>query len=244
MKNISFDINRDEDDKLVIQEYIGGKEYVINSVCCRGHNRIISAFYYEKIIIEGRGAIYDYEVAIDETDPHFRELVEYNDKVISALGLEYGAIHGEYKIDENGPVLMEMNSRIPGPFQKYSLIDSVWRHHSTALSLESYIDPEECIKKSNKPLKYLTNYIIKYLIIHEEIDVITPTFEEAFDDLESFEYADSIFKGEHFYPKTIDLLTIGGFVFLTNNDETKLFKDLDTIRRMEKFEIEKIFDIK
>lgn len=243
-KNVSFDINPDEDDKLVIQEYIGGEEYVINTLCCKGHNRIISAFYYKKILIEGRGAIYDYEVAIDETHPCFRELVEYNEKVISVLGLEYGAVHGEYKIDENGPVLMEMNSRVPGPFQKYSLIDKVWGHHSTALSLESYINPNECIKKSDIPLKYLTNYIIKYLIIYEEIDVINQTFEEAFSDLESLEYVVSIFKGNHFYPKTIDLLTSGGYVFLTNDDEIKLFEDLDTIRRMEKFEVEKMFEIK
>ena len=243
-QEVSFDIDPDEDTKMVIQEYIGGEEYVINSICCKGHNRIDSAYYYKKILIEGRGAIYDYEVAIDETDPHFKEFVDYNEKVISALGLEYGTIHGEYKLDENGPVLIEMNCRVPGPFQKYSLIDKVWGEHSTALSLESYLNPDECIKKSNTPLKCLTNYIIKYLIIYEDIDVIKPTFDEAFGDLESTGNTAAFFDGNHFYPKTIDLLTSGGFVFLFNDDETKIFEDLDVIRDMEKFEIEKIFEIK
>ena len=50
-EDLSFDIDRDEDTKLIIQEYIGGREYVVNTVCCKGHNRIISAYYYEKIVI-------------------------------------------------------------------------------------------------------------------------------------------------------------------------------------------------
>ena len=241
--DISFDIDREEDTKMIIQEYIGGKEYVINSVCCKGHNRVISAYYYEKVIIEGRGAIYDYQVAIDETHPHYKELAEYNEKVIAALGLEYGAIHGEYKLDENGPVLIEMNCRPPGPFQKYSLLDSVWGNHSTDLSLESYINPEECIRKSNIPLRLLTHFVIKSIIIYDEIEVVKQTFDEALNHLESFEYGTSM-GDNRIYPKTIDLLTSGGYVFLTNTDKTKLTDDVNTIRRMEKYEIDKLFEIK
>ena len=243
-ENISFDIARDEDDKIVIQEFIEGKEYVINTVCCKGHNRPISAYYYDKILIEGRGPIYNFEEAIDESDSHFKELVEYNEKVISALGIEYGSIHGEYMLDENGPVLIEMNCRVPGPFQKYTLIDSVWGEHSTTSSLESYVNPEKCIKKTNKPLKCLTHYIIKYIIIYDEIDVIKPTFEEAFNDIESIVYTTSIFDKNHLYTKTIDLITSGGFVFLTNNNREKLFEDLNEIIRMEKYEVEKMYDMK
>ena len=243
-EDLSFDIDHDEDTKMIIQEYIGGREYVVNSVCCKGHNRVISAYYYEKILIEGRGAIYDYQVAIDETDPHYKELADYNEKVIAALGLEYGAIHGEYKLDENGPVLIEMNCRVAGPFQRYSLSDSVWGCHSTALSLESYINPEECIKKSNTPLRYLTHFNIKYIIIYEDMEVVRTTFDEAFKDLESLRYATPLNEKKLFYPKTIDLLTCGGYVFLTNTDKTKLQEDRDKIRKMEKYEIDKLFEIK
>lgn len=243
-EEISFGIVPGEEDKLLIQEYIGGEEYIINTVCCKGYNRVISAYHYEKILIEGRGAIYDYDEPIDESDLKFRELAEYNEKVISALGLEYGVVHGEYKIDENGPVLIEMNCRIPGPYIKYYVMDKVWGYHSTELSLESYINPDECIKKANEPLKLKTYYVVKIIIIYDDIDVANQTFEEAFGDLESLEYSEPVYDGEHFYPKTVDLVTSGGFVFLTNADKTKLFEDVDTIRRMEKFEVEKIFEIK
>lgn len=243
-KDISFNINPDEDAKIIIQEYIGGEEYIMDSVCCKGNNRVIAAFRYEKIMVEGRGSIYDYAEAIDESHPHFAELAEYNEKVLSALGLEYGATHGEYKIDEKGPVLIEMNCRVAGPSQKFELLDRVWGNHSTALSLESYLNPDECIRKSDKLLECLSYYIIKVLIIYEEIYVIKSKFEEAFGNLESFDYALSIFGDDRLYPKTIDLATSGGMVFLTNEDEAKLHENLNEIKRMEKFDIEAIFDIK
>ena len=239
---MSFGISPDDAGNMIIQEYIGGEEYVINSICCKGHNRVISAFRYEKILISGRGAIYDYVEAIDETHPHFKELAEYNDKVLSALGLEYGTTHGEYKFDENGPVLIEMNCRVMGSTQKYTLLDTVWGEHSTALSLESYLYPEKCIKKQGKPLKLLSFYLIKDLITYEEIFVKKSHVETAFSDLESFQYAISV--GENrIYPKTVDLATSSGIVFLANEDNDKLIEDVETIKRIEKYEVEKIFDI-
>ena len=231
-----------ENTDILIQEYIGGEEYIINSICCRGHNRIVSAFYYKKDIVEGRGTIYDYTESIDETHPHFAELEEYNDKVLSAIGMEYGVTHAEYKVDENGPVLIEINCRVSGPSQKYALLDSVWGEHETALSVESYLNPEECIKKSRKPLKRKTPYIIKNIIVYEEIYVKKAKIEEAFKDLESFQYAVS-FGDNKAYPKTIDLSTAGGFVFLTNRDEDKLWEDLKATKRVEEFEVEKLFEI-
>ena len=231
-----------EDVNILIQEYIGGEEFIIDSVCCKGHNRVIAAFQYKKIIIEGKGAIYDYSKSIDRTNPFFAQLEEYNEKVLSAIGLEYGVTHAEYKIDENGPVLIEINCRPAGPSQKHSLLDYVWGEHSTALSLESYLNPEECIKKSNKTLEPLCSYITKDLITYEEIYVAKSHVEEIFEDLGSVQYAIS-YGDNRIYPKTIDLTTAGGIVFLANKDENKLLEDLETIKRMEKFEVEKIFDI-
>lgn len=234
--------SNNEDVDILIQEFIGGEEYIIDSVCCKGHNRVIAAFHYKKDIVEGRGAVYDYAESIDSTHPHFSELEEYNDKVISAIGLEYGVTHAEYKIDENGPVLIEINCRVAGPSQRYSLLDSVWGEHQTATCIESYLNPEKCIEKSGKPLERLSYYIIKIIIIYEDIKVKKSNIEEVFKDLESYQYAIS-FGDNRAYPKSIDLSTAGGFVFLTNKDEDKLLEDLKTTKRIEEFEVEKLFDI-
>ena len=232
----------ENDVNILIQEYIGGEEFYIDSICCKGHNRVVAACHYKKILIEGKGAIYDLLEYIDESNPNFAMLKEYNDKVISAIGVDYGITHAEYKIDENGPVLIEINCRPSGLSQKRSLLDKVWGEHPTALSVESYLNPKECIKKSDKPLKLLRFYTIKSLIIYEEINVKKSHIEEAFKDLESYEYALS-YGDNKVYPKTIDLATGGGVILLTNKNQEKLMDDINTIKRIEKYEVEKIFDI-
>ena len=45
--------------------------------------------------------------------------------------------------------LIEMNCRVLGAIQKYTLLDDAWGEHHTAISLELYLNPEECIKKAN-----------------------------------------------------------------------------------------------
>ena len=37
---------------------------------------------------------------------------------------------------------------------------------------------------------------------------------------------------------------LGGMVFLTNTDKDKLLEDINEIKRIEEFEVEKIFDIR
>ena len=239
--NKSLSGNNDDID-ILIQEYIGGEEFIVDSVCCEGHNRVISSYKYKKILIEGRGAIYDYIESIDESDPYFAELKEYNNKVLSAIGLEYGVAHAEYKIDENGPVLIEINCRVSGGSQDRLILDEVWGEHPTALSLESYLNPEECIKKINKPLKLLSSYIIKVLITYEEGNVKKSNVENAFKDLESYRYAISV-GDNRIYPKTIDLATSAGFVFLVNKNKAKLIEDVNEIKRIEEFEVEKMFEL-
>lgn len=240
--NKSLCENNDDVDML-IQEYICGEEFIVDSVCCKGYNRVISSFKYKKILIEGRGAIYDYTEAIDESDKNFAELKEYNEGVLSAIGLEYGVTHAEYKIDENGPVLIEINCRVSGPSQDRSVLDEVWGEHATALSLESYLKPKECIKKINKPLKLFSSYIIKDLITYEEVNVKKSNVENAFNDLESVRYAISM-GDNRIYPKTIDLATSAGIVFLVNKNKTKLIEDVNEIKRIEEFEVEKMFELK
>ena len=124
----------------------------------------------------------------------------------------YGVTHAEYKIDENGPVLIEINCMVSGPSQDRSVLDEVWGEHATALSLESYLKPKECIKKINKPLKLFSSYIIKDLITYEEVNVKKSNVENAFNDLESVRYAISM-GDNRIYPKTIDLATSAGIVF-------------------------------
>ena len=135
-----------------------------------------------------------------------------------------------------------MNCRVLGAVQKYTLLDDAWGEHHTAISLESYLDPEACISKANKTIEPQSYYVIKPIIMYDDTYVKKSNIEEVFSNMESFQYAFS-FGDERLYPKTIDLHTCGGLVYLLNKDKAKLMEDLDVIRNMEKYEVEKMFDI-
>lgn len=229
--------------EMIIQEYIGGEEYVLDSVSCNGLNRITAGYKYKKIALEGGAAIYDYLINVDDSDPTFKEIMEYHKKVIPAIGIEYGAIHAEYKVDEKGPVLMEVNCRPNGGFQLYCVEDDAWGEHHAGASLEAYINPDEFMKKYDEKFNIQNYYVRKDLIVPEECFVVKNNVQTAFKDLESFNCAVA-FGEERVYPKTIDLSTAGGIIHLTNADKDRLMEDVETVKRMERFEFNKILETK
>ena len=232
-----------QDDEMIIQEYVGGDEYVLDSVSCNGVNRIVAGYKYEKIQTDGGAPIYDYLITVDENDSSFKEIMEYHKKVILAIGVEYGAIHAEYKIDEKGPALMEVNCRVNGGVQLYFVEDKAWGYHHAGVSLEAYLNPDEFMKKCDDPVYMDEVYVRKDLIVPEECYVTKSNVETVFKDLESFECAIA-FGEDRVYPKTVDLSTCGGIIHLVNKDRTKLMDDLATVKKTEHEEFDKILEIK
>jgi len=232
-----------QDDEMIIQEYVGGDEYVLDSVSCNGVNRIVAGYKYEKIQTDGGAPIYDYLITVDENDSSFKEIIEYHKKVILAIGVEYGAIHAEYKIDEKGPALMEVNCRVNGGVQLYFVEDKAWGYHHAGVSLEAYLNPDEFMKKCDDPVYMNEVYVRKDLIVPEECYVTKSNVETVFKDLESFECAIA-FGEDRVYPKTVDLSTCGGIIHLVNKDRTKLMDDLAAVKKTEHEEFDKILEIK
>ncbi|MBE6506256.1 MAG: ATP-grasp domain-containing protein [Methanobrevibacter millerae] len=232
-----------QDDEMIIQEYVGGDEYVLDSVSCNGVNRIVAGYKYEKIQTDGGAPIYDYLITVDENDSSFKEIMEYHKKVILAIGVEYGAIHAEYKIDEKGPALMEVNCRVNGGVQLYFVEDKAWGYHHAGVSLEAYLNPDEFMKKCDDPVYMNEVYVRKDLIVPEECYVTKSNVETVFKDLESFECAIA-FGEDRVYPKTVDLSTCGGIIHLVNKDRTKLMDDLAAVKKTEHEEFDKILEIK
>ena len=78
-------------------------------------------------------------------------MVEYAYKVADALEIQYGPVHGEYMIDENGPVLIEVNCRPCGGGMSADFLDRISGQHETDSILDSYLKPtcffEELQKK-------------------------------------------------------------------------------------------------
>lgn len=126
---------------ILVQEYINGIEYIVDTVSCNGKHKVTSLWYYIKSE-EGNNFIYLRENLIKEITPRVQELIDYDLKVLDAVKLTYGACHTEIKYDKRGPVLMETNPR-PHGCQSREYLNSLFGHCVAEISLDSLLDEEK-----------------------------------------------------------------------------------------------------
>ena len=93
---------------ILMQERIIGKEYIVNTVSCAGKHRLVSMCFYDKLQMNGSN-IYNYMETVTRLDVGESAIVRYAYDVLDAIGIQYGPVHGEFMVDEKGPVLIEIN---------------------------------------------------------------------------------------------------------------------------------------
>lgn len=103
---------------VLLQEYLKGTEYIVNSVVRNGDIKTTAMFRYDKRPCNGAAFVcFSKELVIpgDKTEPQLDEIAEYAKRVLRAVGFRNGAIHAEIMYTEDrGPVLVELNCRLHG----------------------------------------------------------------------------------------------------------------------------------
>merc|ERR1719201_537773 len=80
-----------------------------------GEHKIVAVWRYDKRTYNGVPVVY-YGMRFCEPldDPALMEMIGYVKGVLDALGIRWGAMHSEVKLEERGPVLVEVNCRLHG----------------------------------------------------------------------------------------------------------------------------------
>lgn len=232
--------------EILIQEYIGGEEYVVNACLCKGVQKVTSIWKYEKHQVPGFAPVYLNLSFLDLRDPQYQELIHYNSKVLSAIGMAYGSCHNEIKVDQHGPVLIEANCRVPGGSMQGKYLDFVLGHHETNVALWSYVNRKKFME-FKKNYKGCINYgAMKFLVIPKKMYVKRDNFKKCFKNVKSYVYSNfgALFHAKNqWINKTIDYHTVGGVIFLANTDINQLKRDYYYIVDMEQHHLDKLFDI-
>ena len=152
-------------DEFLIQEYISGTEYVANSVSRNGKHLLAEAYEYKKINTGGDGGffLYDRMILLHDVDDY---PLDYINAALDAVGIEYGVSHMEFKVDDRGPVMIEVAARPMGEscreYNKealgYDITELILDAHS---SDEDYEKWYEKLNGKYDPAKY---YIVKIVI--------------------------------------------------------------------------------
>ncbi len=221
-------------DEVVIQERIRGDEYVVNTVSHNGVHRVTTLWrYYKKQTPEGN-YIYDHMDSVNELGISHGELVEYAYNVADAIGVKYGPIHGEYMIDEKGPVLIEVNCRPCGGMDM-DFLDKISGQHETDSVLDSYLNPERFNYERMKKYRLNSYGISKSLTIPADIFAQSIPMEHIGKRLKSHHKTELINLTEEsqFLEKTKDIMTEGGTIFLNHEDYYTIQKDLEYLCSVE-----------
>ena len=225
-----------ENTELVLQEYIDGVEYIVNTVSSAGKHMVTLIWKYSKVKTSDGSILYDIMETVDELSLGEAEMVEYAYKVADAIGIEYGPVHGEYMLDENGPVLVEINCRPCGGTLLPDFLDRISGQHETDSILDAYLKPLLFDKKRRMPYRLYAKGVIKDFIVPYDLVAESTSIHFIGQNLESHyktAFENINLPGKPFV-KTHDLLSSCGLIYLVNEDYYALQKDIDFLHDIEK----------
>lgn len=225
----------DELEEFVVQERIKGDEYIVNTVSCDGVHRVTTMWKYHKIMSSDGLYIYDYMETINDLGLGESDIVEYAYNVADALEIKYGAVHGEFMVDDNGPVLIEVNCRPMGCNMPIKFLDLISDQHETDSILDSYLNPENFEFERRRGYKLYEHGAIKYFIVPREIAARSSPIAKIANNLKShYKTTEISFDTVKRFVKTQDFETIGGTVYLCHTDGYAVLRDIEFLRSVEK----------
>lgn len=214
-----FDITN---DTVLVQEFVEGTEYIVDTYSVDGALGVVSVSRYSKSAKSDRIGIYDTLDYLMPQDPVAELLSEYTRSVARAVGVRNGSTHTEIMLTPEGPRLIEIAARLAGSCLQYSArlatgdcqIDRTVRHHLDGTFTAGYeiTQPVRVVWLSSPRGGILRNA--------EALDALRelPTFHRA-----GLPYGN----GEQ-VPCTEDLFTSLGWVILGGKPQEAV--DLDTVR--------------
>ncbi len=235
MLEIAKNVSLSKDQPILIQEFIGGTEYIVNTASFNGRHILTDVWVYKKYELPDGSLVYDTCELVKDLLPGHTELIEYAFKVLDAVDFRYGTCHSEFKVDHKGPVLIETNPRPMGGGQTAPFLDEALGHHITNISLASILEPELFDKLKKVPYSPRKYAMMKFMAIPEEME---GDFKPAMIMAERLDsYRETLYfnaPGIQHHKKTVDLDTSPLFIKMVNSDYGRLMKDYNIIRGIEK----------
>ena len=226
----------DKIDELLVQERINGVEYIVNTVTHKGIHRVTLVWKYNKVRTSEGAIVYDSCETVNELSLGEAEMVEYAYKVADALEIQYGPVHGEYMIDEKGPVLIEVNCRPCGGGMPSDFLDLISGQHETDSILDSYLKPKCFFDELKKNYKLYSHGTLKFFITPKNMIVRSSPIVNIEKKLKAFHESTLINTtyNDMFFQKTEDLNTAAGYAFLVHKEKSAVDHDLNFLRDVER----------
>lgn len=217
---------------VLAEQYLGGTEFVVDLFGTGEDLLVTDLWRYEKIANEYGDNIY-YNVVLEDLDnPKHTALKDYAVALAKAVGIRIGPIHAEIKVDEHGPVMIEIASRLPGCKIPYATI-ACSNFNIVEASLDVYLHG---VYKLRAPIVFHKLANVAYLPTGKQGKVVCIAGLDEITRLPSYEHHDvGLAVGSELRPSS-DLTNIPLVSVFTHTQRSDLFDDVAKARAL--FQIE------
>ncbi len=217
---------------VLAEQYLGGTEYVVDLFGTGEALVVTDLWRYEKIASTHGDNIYYNVVLEDLHDPKHTALKDYALALAKAVGIRIGPVHAEIKVDEHGPVMIEIASSLPGCKIPYATI-ACSNFNIVEASVDVYLHG---VRKLSAPIVFHKLANVAYLPTSNQGHVIGIAGIEEITNLSSYAHHDiALTVGTELHPSS-DLTNIPLVGVFTHSQRSKLFEDVAKARAL--FQIE------
>jgi predicted ATP-grasp superfamily ATP-dependent carboligase len=89
-------------EEVLCQEFLIGREYVVDMVSRDGVHKVVMTWLYDKRPANGSAFVYFGDIPVDPGSPESLALIPYARKVLDAIGCSNGPSHGEIIMTADG----------------------------------------------------------------------------------------------------------------------------------------------
>ena len=207
-------------EKVLIQEFLEGNEYVIDSVSVNGQHKCVAIWEYDKRPANGGQFVY-FGMRLFETENGIKEskLVEYTHKVLDSLGINNGPSHAEvmWLQEEDQPCLVEVGARPHGGEGTFvELAQPAVGYTQLSVMIDALEDKgSRHSLLPTRPTKLNCHSIEVNLVSHEDGVLTGYPGLEMTKRLKSYLSAEMKLEKDDFITKTIDFMTTPGSIMLS-----------------------------
>uniref|UniRef100_A0A7S4SP54 ATP-grasp domain-containing protein n=1 Tax=Alexandrium monilatum TaxID=311494 RepID=A0A7S4SP54_9DINO len=103
-----------QNKEVLCQEFLRGREYVVDHVSRDGEHKTMMVWVYDKRPANGAEFVEHGMLPVNPGSAVASKVIHYARAVLDALGIRNGPSHGEVIMTQTGPCLVEMNCRTHG----------------------------------------------------------------------------------------------------------------------------------
>lgn len=221
---------------VLLQEFLKGKEYVVDHVTCDGVHKTTMVWVYDKRAANGSAFVYFNMVPVPSDSDLARSLIEYTRGCLDAIKVTNGATHSEIMMTADGPCLVEVNCRCHGGNGAWLPLASRLTGGVTQVGalVDAFTDADAFANLPDvPPSPFLAGGSNPMFCSYHEGKILSRPGYDKIRELRSFHMLDESYLVGDTLERSVDLFTSCGQCILIHDDPAVVAEDEATIRAME-----------